>query len=180
MVEENLRFELPYQERVYRIGMQLGNRLHEHDIFWWDEQLTEYEAMPEWRDFPGIWEKAAIKEGETIDDYPFWLLTARSMQYAWGNNLSLQFTYEVGSNVAGHRGIIINTRTAEKLGISDGDLVEIRSSLRATTGRAELRHGIRPDTLLAIGQFGHLGNTHSKRGRDTELEQRNTHINCPD
>ena len=155
MVEENLRFELPYQERVYRIGMQLGNRLHEHDIFWWDEQLTEYEAMPEWRDFPGIWEKAAIKEGETIDDYPFWLLTARSMQYAWGNNLSLQFTYEVGSNVAGHRGIIINTRTAEKLGISDGDLVEIRSSLRATTGRAELRHGIRPDTLLAIGQFGH-------------------------
>lgn len=155
MLEENLRFELPYQERVYRIGKQLESRLHEQGIFWWDEQLTEYEGMPEWRDFPGIWEKAALRDGETIEDYPFWLLTARSMQHAWGNNLGLQLTHEVGSNVAGHRGIIINTRTAEKLGIADGDLVEIRSALRAATGRAELRHGIRPDTLLAIGQFGH-------------------------
>lgn len=155
MVEENLRFELPYQERVYRIGKQLESRLHEHGIFWWDEQLTEYEGMPAWRDFPGIWEKAAIRDGETIEDYPFWLLTARSMQHAWGNNLGLQLTHEVGSNVAGHRGIIVNTRTAEKLGIADGDLVQIRSALRAATGRAELRHGIRPDTLLAIGQFGH-------------------------
>ena len=155
MVEENLRFELPYQERVYRIGKQLESRLHEQGIFWWDEQLTEYEGMPAWRDFPGIWEKAALKDGETVEDYPFWLLTARSMQHAWGNNLGLQLTHEVGSNVAGHRGILVNTRTAEKLGIADGDLVEIRSSLRAATGRAELRHGIRPDTLLAIGQFGH-------------------------
>lgn len=155
MVKHKLRFELPYQERVFRIGRQLGNRLHEQEIFWWDEQLTEYEALPKWRDFPAIWEKAAVKEGESIGDYPFWLLTARSMQYAWGNNLSLPVIHELGSNVAGHRGLIINTNTAKRLGIADGDLVEITSSLRSARGRAELRHGIRPDTLLAIGQFGH-------------------------
>jgi phenylacetyl-CoA:acceptor oxidoreductase len=155
MVEKKLRFELPYQERVFRIGKQLSNRLHEHGINWWDEQLTEYEAMPEWHDFPAIWEKAAVKEGETIDDYPFWLITARSMQYAWGNNLALPFIHELGGNVAGHRGLVINPVTAEKLGINDGDLIEISSSLRSARGRAELRQGIRPDTLLAIGQFGH-------------------------
>ena len=155
MVKKNLRFELPYQERVFRIGKQLGNRLHEHEIFWWDEQLSEYEAMPTWRDFPAIWEKAAVKEGESIDDYPFWLLTARSMQHAWGNNLSLPFIHELGDNVGGHRGLVINPQTAAKLGIEDGDLVEISSSLRSARGRAELRQGIRPDTLLAIGQFGH-------------------------
>lgn len=171
MVKKNLRFELPYQERVKRIGGQLANRLHENDIHWWDEQLTEYEALPEWRDFPGIWEKAAVNEGETLDDYPFWLLTARSMQYAWGNNLSLQMIHELGRNVAGHKGLVINTRTAEKLGIADGDMVEIRSSLRSARGRAELREGIRPDTLLALGQFGHWATPLAK---EVEIPSLNT------
>ena len=50
---------------------------------WWDKQLAEYQALPAWKDFPGEWEASLAAMGGDGKDYPFWLLTARSMQYAW-------------------------------------------------------------------------------------------------
>jgi len=160
MVAQDLRFELPYQERLARIGGELANRLHEHGIRWWDQQLAEYQALPAWKDFPALWDAEDGDGGPA--GYPFWLLTARSMQYAWGSNAGLQVMHEMAENVAGHEGVIINTRTAEEMGIAEGDLVEVRSSLRATSGRAVLRQGIRPDTLLMIGQFDHWKTPYAK------------------
>ncbi|MCP4329688.1 MAG: molybdopterin-dependent oxidoreductase [Alphaproteobacteria bacterium] len=155
MVEKGLRFELPYQERLLRIGRELANRLHDHGIEWWDAQLDEYSALPAWKDFPGLWMKEAGDADGDVADYPFWLLTARSMQYAWGGNAGIQLMNEVAGNVAGHGGVVINAGRAAELGIADDDMVEVRSALRATRGRAILRQGIRPDTLLMIGQFDH-------------------------
>lgn len=156
MVEKGLRFELPYQERLFRIGKELGNRLHEKGITWWDRQLEDYEAMPEWHDLPKLWEDALEKEYSIkIDDYPFWLITARSMQYSWGGNTGLQMIHEVAKNVAGHGGIVMNPEAAKKLGLKEGDIAEVTSPLNSTHGAVILRHGIRPDTLLMIGQFDH-------------------------
>ncbi|HEX5632679.1 MAG TPA: molybdopterin-dependent oxidoreductase, partial [Gemmatimonadales bacterium] len=56
LVERGLRWELPYQERLKRVGEELGRRLHESDMHWWDEQLKEYQALPPYKDFPGLWE----------------------------------------------------------------------------------------------------------------------------
>ena len=63
LVEQGLRFELPYQERLLRIGTELGRRLHEHDMHWWDEQLAEYQALPVWKDFAAPWETAVARAG---------------------------------------------------------------------------------------------------------------------
>ena len=52
MVKQGLRFELPYQERLLRVGTELGRRLHENDMHWWDKQLDEYQGLPVWKDFP--------------------------------------------------------------------------------------------------------------------------------
>jgi len=155
LVEQGLRFELPYQERLKRIGEQLGNRLHERDLHWWDAQLQEYQALPACKDFPGLWEQSLVRMGGRGEDYPFWLLTARSMQYAWGANAGSPLMREVADNISGHRGVIVNTRRAAALGIADGDMVEIATPLRAVQGHAVLREGIRPDTLLLLGQFDH-------------------------
>ena len=158
-----LRFELPYQERLLRIGRELASRLHEHGITWWDRQLEEYEALPTWRDLPGLWETALTKGyGVEVADYPFWLLTARSMQYAWGGNAAIQLIHEVAENVAGHGGVIMNPAAAARLGIVEGDLVEIASPVGKTQGRAVFRQGIRPDTLLMVGQFDHWATPFAK------------------
>jgi phenylacetyl-CoA:acceptor oxidoreductase len=41
------------------------------------------------------------------------------------------------------------------MGIAEGDALEIATPRRKVQGRAVLRQGIRPDTLLLLGQFDH-------------------------
>ena len=155
LLKQGLRFEMPYQERLARVGAELGRRLHEHEMNWWDKQLAEYQALPVCKDFGLPWQAVIAKAGGHAQDYPFWLLTARSMQYAWGGNVGVQMVKEVADNVAGHRGVIMNPQAAAKLGIDDGDAIEISTPQRSVHGRVVLRQGIRPDTLLLIGQFDH-------------------------
>jgi phenylacetyl-CoA:acceptor oxidoreductase len=169
-VELGLRFELPYQERLLRVGKELERRLHEHDMRWWDAQLTEYQALPAWKDFPGMWETSLRAMGGQPDDFPYWLLTSRSMQYAWGGNVGMQLIKEVADNVAGHKGVILNARTAQRLDIAEGDLVEIATPKASVRAHAVLRQGIRPDTLLLLGQFDHWATPFA---RDFEMPSMN-------
>jgi phenylacetyl-CoA:acceptor oxidoreductase len=155
LVDMGLRFELPYQERYYRMGTELGNRLHETGVNWWDSQLKAYEPLPEWKDLNTLWDEILERNYDVkAADFPFWLLTARSMQYAWGANVGIQMMKEVADNVFGHDGIIINTGKATELGIADGDMIEVTSPVNSTRGIARLRQGVRPDTIVMIAQFG--------------------------
>lgn len=163
LVDMGLRFELPYQERVLRMGQELSNRLHETGVNWWDRQLKEYEALPEWKDLNKLWDEILERNYDVkAADYPFWLLTARSMQYAWGANVGLQMMREASDNVFGHDGIIINTGKATELGISDGDLIEVTSPVASTRGIARLRQGVRPDVVVMIAQFGQWKTPYAK------------------
>ena len=155
MAARGLRYELPYQERIRRLGEELAARLHERGITWWDVQLEEYQALPGWRDFPAIWRRTALARGRTPEEFPFWLLTSRSMQYSWGSNVSLPVLADVARNVGGHFGVMLNRAAARRLGIADGDLVELRSPTGVTRGRAVLREGVRPDVVVVLQQFGH-------------------------
>jgi phenylacetyl-CoA:acceptor oxidoreductase len=157
-----LRFEQPYQERLLRHGAQLAHRLHEIGVEWWDKQLEEYEALPAYKPFPDIYLNYAREVGRDPGEFPFWAITARSMQYAWGANVGIPLINEVALNVAGHKGVIVNRSTAARLGIADGDPITVESVAGATAGRAVLREGIRPDTLLMIGQFDHWATPFAK------------------
>ena len=162
LAAQGLRFELPYQERLWRVGQQLARRMHENDMRWWDTQLAEYQPLPVWKDFPKLWETELARIGGKAGDFPFWLLTSRSMQYAWGGNVGMQIIHEVAGNVAGHGGVIINTRRAGELGIAEGDPVEIATPAKSVRARAVLRQGIRPDTLLLIAQFDHWATPYAR------------------
>jgi phenylacetyl-CoA:acceptor oxidoreductase len=56
----------------------------------------------------------------------------------------------------------MNQSKAEILGISDGDLVRIATPQAEVRARAVLRQGIRPDTMLLLGQFGHWATPFAK------------------
>jgi phenylacetyl-CoA:acceptor oxidoreductase len=156
MRSQNLRFELPYQERVARVGRQLANRLHEHEVRWWDRQLGEYEALPHYKDLNRLWDEALERNyAVRAKDYPFWVLTSRSMQFAWGGNAGIPLMKEVAGNVRGHDGIQINAARARELGIREGERIEVASPIGAVAGRAILREGVRPDVVVMVGQFGH-------------------------
>ena len=162
MAKQGLRFELPYQERLTRHGRELANRLGEMGVTWWETQLREYEFMPTYESFPEIWKDYVRDFGREPEEYPFWALTARSFQYAWGANVGLPMIKEVADNIAGHKGVIINRKRAKALGISDGEQVVVESVTGRTEGPAVLREGIRPDTVLMIGQFDHWKTPYAK------------------
>ncbi len=162
MKDKGLRFELPYQERILRHGTQLARRLHGIGVEWWDQQLKEYEPLPGYKRFPDIWINYAREVGRDPDEFPFWALTARSMQYSWGANVGLPLINEVARNIAGHLGVMMNRGAARALGIADGDQVEISSPTGTTKGPAVLREGIRPDTIVMIGQFDHWVTPYAK------------------
>jgi phenylacetyl-CoA:acceptor oxidoreductase len=155
MVTQGLRYELPYQERIKRMGEELRARLHERGVRWWDAQLDEYQPLPGWRDFPAIWRESALRHGRSPEEFPFWLLTSRSMQYSWGSNVSLPVLADVARHVSGHFGVLLNRGAARRLGLADGDLVELESPTGKTRGRAILREGVRPDVAVVLQQFGH-------------------------
>jgi phenylacetyl-CoA:acceptor oxidoreductase len=153
--KNKIRFELPYQERILRHGTQLARRLHETGIEWWDKQLEEYEPLPKYAPFPDIWTEHVREEGGDPDDYPFWAVTSRSMQYSWGLNVGIPLINEVAQNVTGHKGVLINRGKAKEMGLAEGDPVQIESITGVTKGYAVLREGVRPDTVVMIGQFDH-------------------------
>ena len=163
MEDANLRFELPYQERYYRMGKQLANRLHETGVDWWDRQLEEYTPLPEFHDLNKLWDEIIERNHDVkAADFPFWLLTGRSMQYAWGSNVGVQLMKEVADNVFGHDGIIMSAGKAAEMGISDGDLVEVTSPVASTRGIVRLRQGVRPDVVIMLAQFGHWKTPYAK------------------
>ncbi len=154
MVKWGLRYEIPYQGRLKIIGEELKRRLEDKGIKWWEEQLKEYEALPRCEDFSQKWDESVRALGLDPDEYPFYMVNTRSMQYAWGSNASLPIMAEMAKYVTGFGGIVINASVAEKLGIEDGDTVVVESPVKKKTCRAIVREGIRPDTVLVTGQFG--------------------------
>ncbi len=162
MVEKGLRFELPYQERLTRAGIELGRRLHEHNIHFWDQQLAEYQPIPRWHDIPEIWVRALRKSGADPDEFPFWGITTKSMQHSTGAQAGIQLMDEVASNLRTHGRVVINRSVAKRLGIGPDAWVEVRSIINHTRGQVELVEGIRPDTILITGQFAHWATPYAK------------------
>jgi phenylacetyl-CoA:acceptor oxidoreductase len=74
----------------------------------------------------------------------------------------IQLMDEVAQNMRGHRGVLINAGTAERLGIGDGELIEVSSPTGVTRGPAIAIQGIRPDTLVIVGQFDHWAMPYAK------------------
>ena len=103
-----------------------------------------------------------LNAGKKLEDFPLWLLTTKSMQYHAGGNVGIELMSEVAQNVRGHAGVIMNAKTAARYGIAEGDRIEVRSHIGATYGAAVLAQGVRPDTLVIIGQFDHWATPHAK------------------
>ncbi|KXB01979.1 hypothetical protein AKJ44_01735 [candidate division MSBL1 archaeon SCGC-AAA261F17] len=154
MEKEGLRYELPYQETIYRIGKELERRLHERDIHWWDSQLKDYRALPIAENFLDVWNRFYEKFGEDPANYDFWLISSRSMQYAWTSNVNCLAMKMAADSMLDFGGVVINTSKAKEMGIEDGDRIVVESPFDKTEANVITREGIRPDVVVVLGQFG--------------------------
>ncbi len=172
MRQSGIRFELPYQERLKRIGEELQARISEAKIDWWQAQAHEYQALPKWHSTSTIIDDVIAKRyGKNPNDYPFWLLATRSMQYAWGSNIAVPQMHEVAERVLGHTWVQMSTQAGRLLGIKDGDEVWIESAYGKARGRVKLREGIRADVVLTTQMYGHVKTPFAKDLRLPNLNQ---------
>jgi phenylacetyl-CoA:acceptor oxidoreductase len=130
MVAQGLRHELPYREH-------------------------EYQAMPAWKDIPRTGHEVATRLGRTPEEFPFWLLTSHTMQDSWGSSVSLPVLADVARPANGHFDVMLNRGAAQRLGIGEGDVIEIEAATGRTEGRAVLREGVRPDVAVILQPLGH-------------------------
>jgi len=89
------------------------------------------------------------RPGGRAEDYPFWLVTARSMQYAWGGNVGMQLIKEVA--VQPGRAVIVVTHDSrvydfgDRIGIlwSEGTLRAGSTDTAATYSNTRLEKQVR-------------------------------------
>lgn len=160
MEKYDLRYELPHQERVMKMGEELERRLDERDIDWWDEQLEEYQALPDAENPAEVWE--SVYDG---DEHEYWALTSKSIHYAYSSNVSLELSSEVAQNTQEFEGVCINPQAADDLGVEEGDPIVVKSKYGEVEGDVIVREGVRPDVVLFVGQFGHSVTPHAKNLR---------------
>ena len=155
MSKGGVRYELPYQERLHKLGQDLRKNLNTVGVTWWDRQAEEYHLLPEWTD--------DIHDIFRLDEeYNLHLIGGRAQPFAWANNAEIPWIIEVAGHIRGQKGVIVNAATAKAKDISNGDWVWVESPLARTKGKAFLFEGIRPDTVAILGQFGHWSTPMSK------------------
>jgi phenylacetyl-CoA:acceptor oxidoreductase len=165
MEDQDIRYEIPYQERILQMGEELENRLHEQDIDWWDRQLEEYQALPDPEDPSEVWEEFYGEDRE------YWALTSKSMHYAYSSNVSLELSAEVAQHNQEFEGVCINPDAAEDIGVDEGDAVQIKTDYGEVEGDVIIREGVRPDVVLFIGQFGQKVTPYAKNLRIPNINE---------
>ncbi len=143
MTGEHLRYSIPYMEMVKTVGENLGANLAKVGVDYWPTK--EYVALPTYM--------TSILDTVPAE-YDLFVTTCRLPQFSNASNVDCAISNEVIQQVPGQAEILMNTRTAGKKGIKEGDEVWVQSSVGKVKGKVNLSEGIRPDTILMAGQFG--------------------------
>lgn len=89
------------------------------------------------------------------NDYPFYLITHKTMyRNQCGNTAQNPILNALGGTDENR--ITLNSATARKMGIKDGDWVIIETRVGKARGKAKLTQGIRPDVIAVSYSYGHF------------------------
>jgi assimilatory nitrate reductase catalytic subunit len=92
---------------------------------------------------------------EPNDEYPFRLTTGRVVYHYLSGNQTRRLGFL--NSQAPEPWVEVHPRTAERLGISDGERVRVRTPRTEMTLKAVVAPTIRPDTLFIPFHYGHKG-----------------------
>jgi anaerobic selenocysteine-containing dehydrogenase len=133
---------------------------------WWGMEAKPAPALPRPRAAPAAFAPAEF-DGEP-GDYPFYFLPYASQQFLDGSLAHLPWLQElpdVLSTAMWGAWVEIHPQTAARLGISQGDLVEVASRHGSLRAPALLSPGIAPDVLAMPAGQGHENFTRYASGR---------------
>ncbi len=156
-----------YFEHTKKTGDTLKENLKKYNVKipgWKEEELDNFfayfEPIPKW--IPNA-------EFEAPPEYDLWVANWKTpfMPFATGGTQENPWLAELRENDPYEMFIHINTETAKKKGIKDGDWVEVESRYGKTRGRAKLTELIHPEVIGIPACYGRgtiLMNPVSKEG----------------
>ena len=113
-----------------------------------EQYLLAYSPLP-------LKEHAFPTPHREAKDFPLYLITHKRMyRNQCGNTAQNPILNALGPDTKENT-IDVNSATARKLGIKDGDTVVVESRVGKAKGRARLTQGIRPDTIAVSYHHGH-------------------------
>lgn len=102
----------------------------------WD--TSGYVPLPAWCDGPIHGEQP---------DYPLYAITFKTAETNFAENMSIPVIDKLTAGAAQTRGVLLNPKTARKLGVEEGDSIEVESRFGRVEGDAALSEGVHPDVV---------------------------------
>ncbi|MBS7649099.1 molybdopterin-dependent oxidoreductase, partial [Candidatus Bathyarchaeota archaeon] len=131
-----------YWKRAGEEVKKMVNELGIADI--WDTE--DYVTLPEWKPCPSY---------EPVKDYDLLVVNYKLPYHTHSFTLNNPWLKEVASRHRECYGVLINTETAKKKGIEDGDEVIVESEFGyQQKGKAVVTEGIHPECIGIAGTFG--------------------------
>ncbi len=150
-----------YYETIKSAGDRLKAQF-EGTGYEWD--TSAYVPLPSWRDGP--------IHGDD-PEYPLYAITFKTAETNFAQTMSIPVINELTSGGAQTRGVLLNPRTARRLGVEEGDPIEVVSRFGRVEGTAALTESVHPDVVAvanAITSTGRRLGTHFNALLPSELE----------
>jgi anaerobic selenocysteine-containing dehydrogenase len=134
-----------YYEHFIDVGKKVEKVARENGLDFWD--VSHYNPMPEWRPCPAFEE-----DGREFDLFmssskvPLHYHTV-SADNPWINDISTHNRLDYN--------VLLNTETAKKKGIKNGDIVCIESRVGKITGKVKVTEGVHPQVVGMLAMGGH-------------------------
>lgn len=136
-----------YLEHYLDLGQEVKKMADSAGFTWWD--VSDYQPLPDFKPCPSYENKSS--------DYDLYMVTYRLPYHTFtvtGYNTWLD---ELTEYTQGYD-VRINSETAKRKGLKDGDLVWLESEHGEVTrvkGRIKITEGIHPEVVGIPGHFGH-------------------------
>lgn len=126
-----------YFEYVKKTGAQLKEKMKAAGINDWN--FDNYQPLPIWKD------SQVLEDGKR--GYDYFAITFKEVLHTFGDTVVIPWLTEVSNKDPIHQGILINSKTAKKLGIESGDEIRLVSPAGRIKGPAQIVEGIHPQVL---------------------------------
>ncbi len=144
-----------YFEFIQRTGEDLRRNLTAAGVTDWP--YDNYQPLPFWKN------SAVIEDGNR--GYPFFAITFKEPLHTFADTLVMPWLSEVSDKDPIHQGILINSATADRLGIKTGDSIRLTSPAGSIEGAAQCVEGMHPEVLGVSNAISREFTTNKRLGK---------------
>ncbi|MEM2175457.1 MAG: molybdopterin dinucleotide binding domain-containing protein, partial [Candidatus Micrarchaeia archaeon] len=137
-----------YYSFIRDVGQRLKADIEKHRVFERTQvkiDMSYYIPLPEWK--PSV---IHINDKE----YPLYCINYKLMHHTFSFTNNNPLLIELSDRSPYVLNILINSKTADKLGIKDGELIYVESRVGKIKGFAKLTESIHPEVIAVPGMFG--------------------------